>query len=856
MPFLRSGLLASAGVVLSPLAPVVAPAPAAAQAAPRQSWRLPAQPLAASLRTVALRTRRSVAAPADLLNGRVAPAVEGDLSADAVVDALLQGSGLRQRAIGDAIVIEQDEPEGKDEPAPEDVVVTGSRVRGAPAASPAIVLRREAARDAGQTTVADVVRSLPQNFGGGQNPGIGFNVPEASGADIGGGTSVNLRGLGADATLTLLNGRRLPYTGPVQSIDISAIPFGLIDRIEVVPDGASALFGSDAVAGVVNVVLRRGFSGLETSGRLSTTTEGGGDAEQLGVTAGRQWRSGGLAGAYEYLRNGPIVSDQRDYARSRPGLTLYPALRRHSAAVTGRQTLAPGLTFAVDALLNRRRTELGYPLNDAGDLSVSRALSFTRSRSFTVAPSLTLDLPSSWQVSLAGSLGRDRVDYRADLFFDGERFDAGKGYYRNRSRMAELSGDGSLFALPGGPAKLALGVGYRRYAFERVAGSVAADADRAQDSWFAFGEFNLPVIAPAQDLALVHRLNFSLAGRYERYPGIDSVFTPKLGLVYAPSADVELKGSWGRSFRAPTLYQQYQPQGAYLATAASLGGAGLPPGSTALLLLGGDPDLQPERSTNWSATLGYTPRWLPGLSLEASWFNVRYTDRIVTPILFTAAALRDPAYAQFVTFAPSAADQAAILVGSATFVNLTGGAAYDPARVTAVVRNTSVNAGRQTVRGLDLLARYRTTVGRDSLGVSLNASYLDSEQRITPAQPVTALAGRLFNPPHWRARGEMSWTTGPLTFTGAANYIGPVRDTRAAVARRVDGMLPVDLTARFRSEDAPPWMRGLDVIVSAQNLFNDEPDPIATTLFLDAPYDSTNYSPFGRVVTVSVVKSW
>lgn len=839
---------------LALLPALAAATPGAAQEASRQTWRLPAQPLAASLRAVALQTRRSVAAPAALLDGRDAPAVSGELSPEAVVGALLQGSGLRQRSVGNAIVIEQDEPEGNDVPA-EDVVVTGSRVRGAPTPSPAIVLRREAARDAGQATVTDIVRSIPQNFGGGQNPGIGFNVPESSGADIGGSTSVNLRGLGADATLTLLNGRRLPYTGPAQSIDISAIPFGLVDRIEVVPDGASALFGSDAVAGVVNVILRRDLSGLETSARLGTSTDGGYETQQYGATAGGQWSSGGLVGAFEYFRNTAISSDQRDYARVRPGLTLYPALRRNSAALTGRQAILSSLTFAADVLYNERRTQLGYPLNDAGDLSVSRAISFSRSRSLTLAPSLTLDLPGRWRVALAGSLGRDRVDYRADLFFGTERLDAGSGYYRNRSRMLELSGDGDLFALPGGAAKLAVGSGYRRYAFERVAGSVAADADRAQENYYAFGELNLPLVAPAMDRPGVHRLNLSLAGRYERYPHVGDVLTPKLGLVYAPIADVDIKASWGRSFRAPTLYQQFQPQGAYLAPAASLGGAGLPQGATALLLLGGDSDLEPERSTNWSTTLALHPRAVPGLEVEASYYRVRYSDRIVTPILLTAAALRDTTNAPFVTLSPSAADLAAILAASATFVNLTGGD-YDPTRVVAVVRNTNVNAGRQTAQGVDLLARYRTTIGRDTLGVSLNASYLDSEQRLTAAQPVTPLSGRLFNPPRWRARGELSWSNGPLTFTGAANYLGPVRDTRGLAAERVAGMTPVDFAARFRSGDGPPVLRGLDIVVSAQNLFNDVPDQIATTLFYDAPYDSTNYSPLGRVVSISVVKSW
>lgn len=88
-------------------------------------------------------------------------------------------------------------------------------------------------------------------------------------------SSANLRGLGADATLTLLNGHRLPYDSALQGVDISAIPLAAVDRIEILPDGASAIYGSDAVGGVVNVVLRRDFEGVTTSAQVGASTAGG-----------------------------------------------------------------------------------------------------------------------------------------------------------------------------------------------------------------------------------------------------------------------------------------------------------------------------------------------------------------------------------------------------------------------------------------------------------------------------------------------------------------------------------------------------------------------------------------------------
>ncbi|MFN6936691.1 MAG: TonB-dependent receptor domain-containing protein, partial [Tsuneonella sp.] len=276
---------------------------------------------------------------------------------------------------------------------------------------------------------------------------------------------------------------------------------------------------------------------------------------------------------------------------------------------------------------------------------------------------------------------------------------------------------------------------------------------------------------------------------------------------------------------------------------------------TAILLVGGNAALEPERSTNWSATLALHPRSLPGATLELSWFSVDYRDRIVTPILFRSQALSDPIYRDRVTANPSAAAQAAALAEAISFINAAG-AAYDPANVVAIVDNSNVNAGRQTARGIDVLGRYRFSIGAGTLTTSLNLSWLKSTQQIRPELPETRLAGTLFNPPHLRGRGEVSWNGGPLSITAALNYIGPVRDTRGSPAVRVDGMAPFDLTVRYRRPAGPGLFDGLDIAASGQNLFNDEPDPIATGLFLDTPYDSTNYSPFGRVLSLSVTKSW
>jgi iron complex outermembrane recepter protein len=847
---------------------IVAPATEArAQRLDEREYTLPAQDLSRSLRDVSAQSGRGVLAPSSLVARRQAPALNGRYTAEEAVRILLAGSGLTVRTVGDSLVIVAEgggespvETASADDPVPESasIVVTGTRLRGAPVPAPVIRLDREQILEEGRATLAEAVRTIPQNFGGGQNPGVGNNVPQSSGVNVGSATSVNLRGLGSDATLTLLNGHRLSYSASRQAIDISAIPLGAVERIEILPDGASALYGSDAVAGVVNIILRRDYEGFETSARLGASTDGGAFEQRYGAVAGTTWSSGGVIAAYEFGRTTEIEGRARSYAADRPALILYPFLRGHSATISAHQQLSPNLRLEVDGLYNNRFSASAYASNAAGDISLSGTRFAYRSEAFVIAPTLELDPGGGWRLFLTGSYGEDRTHYDVTNIFNRTVFRVPDNCYCNSVRAAELGGDGPLFELPGGPVRLAAGFGYRENRLVRFNG-VGADTNvtATQDSRYIYGELSVPIVSPAQNLALVDRLSLSAALRYEDYPDAGSVVTPKLGLVYAPSPDVALRGSWGRSFRAPTLQQQFGARLAILIPPAFIGGSGLPAGATALVIDGGNPDLSPERASSWSATLDVHPRALPGARVELSYFRTRYRDRVVTPILFLSQALSNPLYRDRLTFNPSAALLAQTVAGAVSFTNATG-APYDPAAVAVLVDNGNVNAARQSIEGADLLLSYRTTIGRsgDHLTLRLNATYLDSEQQLSAGQPVLPLAGIIYNPPHVRARAGISWEHGPFTATGNLTYIGGVDDARRAATVRVESMTTADLTLRYRSGAASGPFSGIDLSLSVQNLFDEQPGRIATTLFSDAPFDSTNYSPLGRFVAFSITKRW
>jgi outer membrane receptor protein involved in Fe transport len=638
----RAAALSTAALSLMLVTP-----PALAQQDERQSYDLPSQPLAASLQAVSAASHTGIAAAAELVSGKVAPKLEGSYTLEQALAVLLAGSGLHARAVGGGFVVERDVPATADASAPAGdggIVVTGSRIRGGPVASPVIAIGRDEIRASGYGDLGSVLRAIPQSFGGGQNPGIGTNVPAANGVDVGGGASLDLRGIGSDATLTLLNGHRLAYSSSRQSIDVSAIPLAAVERIEIVADGASALYGSDAVAGVANIILRQKADGIETSARLGASTDGGYFQQTYSALGGASWSSGSVVAAYEYSSNSAIEANDRSYAADRsPGLTLFPALRHHSALLNARQILSDGLSLSVDALYNHRTTDTRFPLNFAGDLDVSSGRLYGTSQSFDVTPTLRLSLGNGWRLAATAGYGENKVDFAADLFLSGTKMSGGSGFYRNKTKSFELDGDGTIFELPGGPARLAVGAGYRAIDFATFKGEGSfQNLSRSQDNYFAYGEVDLPLVGPTQGDGSRPLVDASAALRYENYPGVGDVATPKLGLVVTPSPDLTLKASWGKAFRAPTLLEQYTPASVSLLRAAQVGGAGYPPGATVLLAQGGNPDLKPERADTWSATIDAHPRALPGARLELSYFSLRYHDRIVTPIGSVSVALSNP----------------------------------------------------------------------------------------------------------------------------------------------------------------------------------------------------------------------
>ena len=189
--------------------------------------------------------------------------------------------------------------------------VTGSRIRGADMETqqPVLTLDRQALEKQGFTSVADVLQNLTSSG----SPAISRADALASGESVG-GYYVDIRNLGATRTLVLLNGKRLGATTDGLQ-DLSQIPMSAIERIEILKDGASSIYGSDAIAGVVNVITRKRFDGAEASVYLGQYGEGDGDTTTYSVTIGSQGERGGVTLSAEYSKQDPVLGADRWFSR-------------------------------------------------------------------------------------------------------------------------------------------------------------------------------------------------------------------------------------------------------------------------------------------------------------------------------------------------------------------------------------------------------------------------------------------------------------------------------------------------------------------------------------------------------------
>jgi outer membrane receptor protein involved in Fe transport len=824
--------------------------------AQQRRFDIPAQDAATAVTAFGLQAGVQISAPVGQLRGVKTAAVRGDMDARAALKQLIAGTGLVIAQDDGRTIVLQMRPQDAAAAEPAQVaelLVTGSRLRGAPPSSQVITLTAEEMRNAGQHDLGEVVRAIPQNFGGGQNPGAGGrNTIPTSGAGNGSST-LNLRGIGNDATLTLLNGHRLA-TNRASGVDISAIPIAAVDRIEILTDGASALYGSDAVGGVANIIVRPDRDAITARVLYGASTDGGFDQTLYSATVEKTWTGGGLIVAANMASNGDITSGQRSYTTNmNRDVSLYPDQNRFNVLTSVRQAFGDNLTAAVDALYTNTDSELVNAFG-AGRYTASGSVSTPTVRSYLVAPSLDWKL-GSWLLSLNASYGLDNSRGNQANYTTGRPISRVTSCYCNTSSNFELNAEGPFAGLPAGEARLAAGAGYRtsRTEYTGFTNGVANTTPfaKSDDVTYAYGELGLPLVAAEQSVPYVRKLQATAAVRYEDYPEFGSVTTPKLGLIYEIIPAVTVKGSWGKSFKAPSFAQRYAESQILLYPVTGYG-ALYPTTATLLRSAGGDPDLKPERATSRTVSIEFHPTSVRNLHASLSYFGIDFKDRVIAPIPSQVGALTNPLLADLITLNPTLAQQAAVIARASTPLVLATTVPYDPSRVVALMDARFVNATAQTIEGIDASLRFRLDLENgNSVSFSSSAAYLDVTQQRIAGEPTLGVTGNFYQPRHFRSRAGASWQSEQLTLSAYANYVGAARFRSVTPILELKSTSTLDLIAQW----SPRFLDGLNLALSINNALNNKPTTIPGAVF-DSSFDATAYDVTGRYVSLSIAKSW
>jgi iron complex outermembrane receptor protein len=697
----------------------------------------------------------------------------------------------------------------------QEIIITGTRSAGRAAiesSAPVDVVSNAAIEGTGYP---DLSRAL--NF---LQPSVNF-ARAATTASAANTRPITLRGLSPDQTLVLVNGKRRHANAVLNvnnsigrgaaGVDFDTIPESAIERIEILRDGAAAQYGSDAIAGVVNIILKSNAHGGTGAVMGGVTERGDGQSGMVTASAGLGLGDGGHLTLTALARHQDPTN--RAFTDQRFGRVTY-------RIGDPRATMA---SFALDA---------GVPLGDIelyGFGTVTRKVS-NNAAGFRVPgfsplyPNGFLPIvePTIWDVGgtigLKGSLGQLKADlsqtygYNSADFrvFDTAnaslgltspaRFDSGGVTYQQHVTDFTLSLP--LNGLLAG-GNVAAGAQYRHESYAIRSGEPLAYAGTGADGFAGFNPRNPTDIgrdayAAFLDIELrpVRQLLLGGALRYDHYDDFGGRTTWRATGRLDAAPGVAVRATFGTGFKAPSLQQQYYSavQGA-LSAGALVNVATLPVADPVARALGATP-LKPERSRNLTAGVVFGP--FAGFTFTADYFHVRIRDRI---------ALSEQL----------------------------GGAA-----VSAILRNAGItgvnqvrfftNAVDTTTKGVEVTARWQGAIGPETrLSVAAGYSWLDNRldtlrpNPVLPTLPLLATKSILFlTEAQPRAKGtvQANLTHGRFSLSGSLTAFGTYTSAPLVKVQTFGGKESIDLSAGYA------FAEGLRLQIGVQNLFDARPDTI------------------------------
>lgn len=786
------------------------------------------------------------------------------------VSLLIAASGFALLASPAALAQEtaQQDAAATEQPAEEggDIIVTGTRAQGRSrldTASPVDVLSGDTLRRQGSTELGSALATVA--------PSINFPRPSAvDGTDA--IRPATLRGLAPDQTLVLVNGVRANSSALVNTngsvgrgssaVDLNTIPVVALDRIEVLRDGASAQYGSDAIAGVVNVRLREARSGggaSVTYGFYNTdiqTARGRRHVTGEHAVTASAWQGIGFGGdgyitvSGEYLKRQP--TNRADYdPRVTPtrvtGRFGDPEVEQYTGYINAGTSIGGGWKlYGWAGYQDRDTTSAAFPRLPAAAAAVSAIypngflpLINTQSTNANGAVGLKGEA-GGWLVDLNVAYGRNRIEFRTlnsanyafgnaspTNFYDGavvyDQWVAGLDVSRSFDVFQSLN---VAFGLEGRSEGYKIEAGERASYDYPTTGAIAGQAPGAQ----GFGGFS-PLNAIERyrrnasvyldlEAQLTDSLLLGIAGRAEHYSDFGETATGKVSLRYDITPSFAVRGTASTGFRAPSLQQQYFTSVASVIQNGSpvLTGT-FPSVSPVATALGGRP-LEPERSTNLSA--GVVVR-SGGFDFTVDAYQIKLRDQIGLSENIQAS------------FSPQvAAILAPFGVPSARFF---------------------INGLASRVRGIDAVAHYR--VNADGAGIfdftlagNINQTVVTkvptSTATINPA-PVLFARSRILTleegTPGEKVTGAFDWSLDGIGITARATYYGNVNQAGTAANGSADIKTGSHVITDLEFRYAP--VKGGQFALGVNNLFDVYPDATPTALNTTGVVGFPFYSPFG-----------
>jgi iron complex outermembrane recepter protein len=859
--------------------------------------------LDAALKEFAAQSGLQIAYFTKIAEGRKAPAVSGTLTAEEALRALLNASGLTFERIDDGTVVIRTQTTGARDvdsgeshyslrlaradaqqtdsggPRPSstvpdpnivsEVLVTGSHIRGVENGTvPVTTYDREYIDRSGFSNIMQFVESLPLQFKGG-NAGSTEASPYGGAASYGQnltrGTGFNLHGLGSVSTLTLINGRRLAPSAQGQFVDVSTIPLAAVERVEILTDGASAIYGADAVAGVVNIILRKDFEGAETGLEYGSDFDNALEQRRVSQLLGTTWSSGTVVAVGEYYTRSELDVLERDFlveAGAQGPTYVLPERDATNLVVSLNQDLPAGFDLS-STLLYSYEEVVSVDGSDGTSLFSQTPITNKWSAGLGVGYTPFAD----WRVALDGTLSRidTATDFTVVDIETQEPILLVTDYNDKYDTWSvDLKGDGPLFDLPGGTVRLAIGGSYReddvRSTRVRVLPATGFEV-RAIDSrniTSVFGELYVPIVGERQNFSWARRIEMSIAGRYDEYSDFGSTTNPKFGIVWTPFDGLDLRASVSSSFRAPTVAEKaIGARGQQISTEEfeAPDGSGLIPAFT----LSGSAPLTAEESDNKAFGFTFRPAAVSGAELSVNYFDIDYTNRIAFPPFDLGLLGQPDVYGNLIAgIADDAAAQAyldSLIAQDWFYIDWVGSGT---AGVRYVVDLRQKNAARAQISGFDITARYTFTLGPDTFDVNLSATHL--KEILTSLTRDTATIDEVdtYNQPlDWRGRAMLTWTRGGLNVTGALNYADNYINNSFVVDERIGSWTTVDanLSYDFSGRTQSTLLDGTRLSFSASNLFDEDPPRAGSPLF-PLGFDVFNADALGRFVTARLTRRW